>query len=112
MYFNSKNENFYCNSRLFKISQQHVIKSLRYAYRGRIVRKRKFRSIWLVRLNASSRIYGWNYSTLSCFLRKKKCILNRKVISQLSIYDPKAFQNVLAYMYLYLALFFSKQPNQ
>jgi len=86
------------NSRVFRISQQHVIKSLRYAYRGRIERKRKYRSIWLSRINARSRIYGWNYSTLSHHLRKKKCILNRKIISQLSIYDPKAFHKILFYV--------------
>jgi large subunit ribosomal protein L20 len=99
------------NSRLFRISQQHVIKSLRYAYRGRIERKRKFRSVWVVRLNAISRVYGWNYSTLSYYMRKKKYLLNRKTISQLSIYDPKAFQFALISICL-IILLFKKKKNQ
>ena len=97
------------NSRLFRISQQHVIKSLRYAYRGRVERKRNFRSIWVLRLNARSRVYGWNYSTLSHYLRQNKCLLNRKVISQLSIYDPKAFQ--MALDSICLAILFSKKKK-
>merc|ERR1711998_262704 len=61
------------NSYLFRIAQQHSIKALLYRYRGRCERKRYFRSIWIVRLNARVRISGINYSLFINSLRKKHC---------------------------------------
>jgi large subunit ribosomal protein L20 len=83
------------NSNLFRIAQQHVIKAMRYSYRGRKERKRLYRSLWLVRLNSRVRVYGWNYSSFCSYLRQKKCLLNRKILAQLSIYDPASFQTLL-----------------
>jgi large subunit ribosomal protein L20 len=83
------------NSRLFRISNQHVIKALSYAYRGRRNRKRQYRSLWLVRLNARVRIHGWNYRSFSNHIYKKKCLLNRKVLAQIAFHDPEAFSVLL-----------------
>lgn len=83
------------NSRLFRISQQHVIKVIRYSYRSRRERKRFYRSLWLVRLNVRIRVYGWNYSSFFSYLRQKKCLLNRKTLAQIIFYDPSSFQELL-----------------
>jgi large subunit ribosomal protein L20 len=80
------------NSRLFRRAQQHARKALRYAYRGRRERKRQFRSLWIVRLNAAARENGWSYSALRHHLKTAQCLLNRKTLSQLATYDPSAFR--------------------
>jgi large subunit ribosomal protein L20 len=79
------------NSRLFRIAQQHVMKAARYSYCGRRNRKRSYRSLWTVRLNARVQIHGWNYSSFLSYLRQKKCLLNRKMLAQVCIYDPISF---------------------
>jgi large subunit ribosomal protein L20 len=83
------------NFRLFRIAKQHTIKAIVYAYRGSRERKRQNRSCWLIRLNAEVRLYNWKYSSFFYYLRKKKCLLNRKVLAQLAIYDPVSFQNLM-----------------
>jgi large subunit ribosomal protein L20 len=83
------------NSRLFRIAQQSMIKSLRYAYCGRRDRKRRYRSLWIVRLNARVRVHGLNYSSFIHQLYQEKCQLNRKILSQIAIFDPVAFQNLV-----------------
>ena len=83
------------NSYLFRMAQQHFIKSIRYAYSSRRERKREYRSIWTARLNTVTRTHGQKYSSFFYYLRKKKYLLNRKVLSQLSLYDPKSFQALL-----------------
>jgi large subunit ribosomal protein L20 len=82
------------NSQLFRIAQQHSIKSLLYRYRGRRERKRYFRLRWIVRLNARIRVYGKNYSLFISHLREKKCLLNRKILTQLFFFDPIRFQSL------------------
>jgi large subunit ribosomal protein L20 len=84
------------NSNLFRIAQQHTIKSLSYSYRGRRERKRQYRAIWSIRLNAIRRIYGWNYSSFFHHIRKKRCVLNRKVLAQLAVYDPEIFRVIIS----------------
>jgi large subunit ribosomal protein L20 len=83
------------NSRLFRIAQQHSMKAIRYSYRGRRERKRLYRSLWLVRLNARVQVYGWNYSSFFSYLRQNNCLLNRKVLAQMVLYDPISFQRLL-----------------
>jgi len=97
------------NSYLFRIAQQHAIKAIRYSYRGRRERKRFYRSLWLVRLNARLQVYGWNYSSFSSYLRQKNCLLNRKILAQIILYDPISFQRLLdlpkliiCFIYMYL----------
>jgi large subunit ribosomal protein L20 len=83
------------NSTLFRISQQHTIRSLRYACSCRRKRKRQYRSLWVVRLNAAVQLYGWNYSRFCYAIRRNKCLLNRKMLAQLAIFDPIAFKILL-----------------
>jgi large subunit ribosomal protein L20 len=84
------------NSNLFRIAQQHSIKVLVSRYRGRRERKRYFRLIWIVRLNARVRMYGVTYNLFIYNLRKQKCLLNRKILSQLFFFDPLIFQKFLS----------------
>ena len=90
------------NTYLFRIAQQHAMKSLCYAYRGRRERRRQGRSISLVRLNARVRIYGLNYSSFVNRLRQKKCLLNRKILVQLALYDPIVFQTLLNLFFMFI----------
>ena len=83
------------NLYLFRIAKQHAIKAIKYAYAGRRARKRQYRSSWIVRLNARVRIHGWNYSFFLYYLRKKNCLLNRKILSQIASYDKQSFQTLL-----------------
>jgi large subunit ribosomal protein L20 len=89
------------NSYLFRMAQQHVIKSLSFSYRGRRERKRHFRSRWNLRLNASLRYYGWNYSSFIYYQRQKKCLLNRKVLAQICLRDVKVFENLCNLMSIF-----------
>jgi len=99
------------NSRLFRIANQHVIKALSYAYRGRRIRKRQYRSLWLVRLNARVRIHGWNYRSFFNHIRKKKCLLNRKILSQIAFQDPEAFL-VLITLIIFMSNFFREDSSK
>nr|QNU09479.1 ribosomal protein L20 [Sargassum horneri]UVW81131.1 50S ribosomal protein L20 [Sargassum horneri] len=82
-------------SRLFRIANQQVMKSLVYAYIGRKEKKRIFRKLWIARINSSARGYNINYSHFICKLKQSKIILNRKMLSQLAILDPLAFSNLI-----------------
>jgi large subunit ribosomal protein L20 len=83
------------NSNLFRIAQQHSIKALVSRYRGRRERKRHFRLIWIVRLNARVRVYGTTYSCFINHLHNQQCLLNRKILSQLFFFDPLRFQKLI-----------------
>ena len=73
-----------------------VQRALQYAYVGRKQKKRNFRSLWIQRLNAAARAHGLNYSTLIALLKKAGVTLDRKVMSQMAIEDPKAFDQVIS----------------
>ena len=85
------------NSNLYRIAQQHVIKTFVYSYRSRHKRKCKYQTLWVTRLNARVRIYDWNYSSFIYKLCKKNCLINRKILVILSLYDPIAFQVLFIY---------------
>ena len=78
-------------SLLFRPANQQKIKSLKYSYRDRNQRKREFRNIWITRINATVRLYGFNYSEFLHGLKKSNTILNRKILAQLAIRDQEAF---------------------
>nr|YP_010485198.1 ribosomal protein L20 [Sargassum fulvellum]UVW80992.1 ribosomal protein L20 [Sargassum fulvellum] len=82
-------------SRLFRVANQQVMKSLVYAYIGRKEKKRIFRKLWIVRINSSARGYNISYSHFICKLKQSKILLNRKMLSQLAILDPSAFSNLI-----------------
>ena len=84
------------HSRLFRVANQQVMKSLKYAYTGRKQRKRQFRSLWITRLNAAvSSSSDFNYSQFMHQVKKSKINLNRKILSQLAIVDPTTFNQIL-----------------
>lgn len=82
-------------SKLFKVAKQAVTKSLQYAYVGRKRRKRDFRSLWIARINAAARLNGMNYSTFINGLKKQNVEVNRKVLAELAVNDPKAFEQLV-----------------
>ena len=83
------------HSRLFRSANQQVMKALRNAYRDRRKRKRDFRRLWITRINAAARMHGVSYSQLTGQLKKANIGLNRKILAQLAITDPQAFEKVV-----------------
>ncbi|GMT99456.1 50S ribosomal protein L20 [Corallococcus caeni] len=75
----------------YRRANQAVERALDYATRDRAVRKRNFRSLWIVRINAAARTVGLSYSKLIAGLAKAKINLDRKVLSDLAIADPAGF---------------------
>lgn len=84
-------------STLFRTANQQNIKALKYSYQNRRKKKRDFRRIWIARVNAAVRPYGINYSEFFHDLKLRKIKLNRKIIAQLSVCDPKAFTQLLIF---------------
>lgn len=82
-------------SRLYRTAKQSNIKSLQYAFRDRKNKKRAFRSLWIARINAASKEIGISYSKLINSLNKKDIILDRKILSDLSIHDKATFKKVV-----------------
>ena len=82
-------------SRLFKTAKQSNIKSLQYAFRDRKNKKRAFRSLWIARISAASRDLGITYSSLANSLSSKNIILNRKILSDIAIFDNATFKKVV-----------------
>jgi large subunit ribosomal protein L20 len=82
-------------SRLYRVATEAVDKSLRYAYRDRRTKKREFRSLWIVRINAAVRSLGLSYNQFMNGLAKAKIDLNRKALADLAVHDPNAFQELV-----------------
>ena len=78
-------------SKLFKVANQAVLKSGSYAYRDRRQKKRDFRKLWIARINAAARQNGLSYSKFMNGLKVAGVQLDRKVLSDIAITDPKAF---------------------
>ena len=83
----------YYNARrkVYRVAKQAVTKALQYAYIGRKQKKRQFRALWIVRINAAARQYGMSYSRLMNGLKKADITLDRKVLADLAVHDNKAF---------------------
>ncbi|MDF2813847.1 MAG: rplT [Paenibacillus sp.] len=86
-YFGSKH-------RLFKTANEQVMKSLMYAYRDRRQKKRDFRRLWIVRINAAARINGLSYSKLMHGLKLAGIEVNRKMLADLAVNDAKGFASL------------------
>ncbi len=82
-------------SKLLRQAKDHVAKALQYAYRDRRQRKRQFRRLWIVRINAAARQEGTTYSRLMAALRQKHIQLNRKVLADLAMNHPEAFRQIV-----------------
>ena len=83
------------HSKLFRTANQQVMKALRNAYRDRRKRKRDFRRLWITRINAAARMHDISYSKLTHQLKKAEVGLNRKMLAQLAMVDPQAFEKVV-----------------
>ena len=82
---------FHARRKVFRVAKQAVTKAAQYAYIGRKQRKRQFRALWIVRINAGARIYGLSYSRFMNGLKKAEITLDRKVLSDIAIHDIAAF---------------------
>ena len=78
----------------FRMAKQAVMKSGMYAYVGRKDKKSNFRKLWIARINAAARMNGLTYSKLIAGLKKAKVVINRKMLAELAVTDPKAFTEV------------------
>jgi large subunit ribosomal protein L20 len=81
--------------RLFRRANEAMLKSLWYAYRDRRVRRRDLRKLWITRINAAARLNGTTYSRLIHALKKADIQLNRKMLADLAVRDPEAFEAVV-----------------
>lgn len=82
-------------SKLFKTANESVIRALRNAYVGRKLKKRDFRKLWIARINAAARISGLSYSKFMNGMKLAGIDINRKMLSEIAINDPKAFAELV-----------------
>lgn len=82
-------------SKLFRIANQAVMKSLSYAFRDRKSNKRNFRQLWISRINAGARLNGMSYSKFMSGLRKAGVSLNRKVLADMVVNDAEGFAQLV-----------------
>lgn len=80
---------------VYTVAKNAVEKALVYAYRDRKVKKREFRKLWIIRINAAARLNGISYSRLVAALRDKNMELNRKVLADIAVRDPKTFKAIV-----------------
>lgn len=83
--------NYGGRSRLYRTAKETVQKGLAYAYRDRRNRKRDFRRLWIIRINAAARLNGLSYSAFIDGLKKAGVSLNRKMLADIAVRDAKAF---------------------
>ena len=81
-------------SKHFKMAKQAVLKSGNYAFAGRKLKKRDFRSLWITRISAQAKVNGMNYSTLMYGIKVAGIDLNRKMLAELAVSDKEAFAKV------------------
>ena len=79
---------------VYRIAKEAVMKAGQYAYRDRRNKKRDFRALWIVRINAAVREFGMTYSTLINGLRKAEIDIDRKVLAELAVHDRPAFNKI------------------
>src|SRR5512143_2008980 len=86
----------YYNARrkVFRVAKQAVIKALQYSYIGRKQKKRQFRALWIVRINAGARQFGLSYSRMMNGLKKAGIEMDRKMLADLAVHDLAAFGKI------------------
>lgn len=88
----SKAKGYYnARRKVFRVAKQAVTKAHQYAYIGRKQRKRQFRALWIVRINAGARQFGLSYSRLMNGLKKASITVDRKVLADIAVHDIAAF---------------------
>ena len=83
-------------TRSFRLAKQAVIRSLQYAYRDRRNKKRDLRALWITRINAAARENGTTYGRLIANLRAANVEIDRKVLAELAVNEPKAFADIVS----------------
>ena len=78
----------------FRMAKQAVMKSGAYAYAGRKDKKSNFRKLWIARINAAARMNGTTYSKMIAGLKKANVAINRKMLAEIAVTDPKAFTEI------------------
>ena len=81
-------------SKLFRSATEAVDRALNYAFRDRRVKKRDFRSLWITRINAASRLNGLSYSKFIFGLKKANVLIDRKVLADIAVSDPAGFSQI------------------
>ncbi len=81
-------------SKQYRAANQAVMKSLQYAYVGRRLKKRDFRSLWITRINAAARLNGLSYSRMINGLKRAEVAVDRKVLADLAVNDAAAFSEL------------------
>lgn len=87
---------FGARKNVWTVAKNTYEKGLTYAFRDRRAKKREFRALWIQRINAAARLEGFSYSQLMGALHKAGIEINRKVLADLAINDPKAFNAIVA----------------
>ena len=82
-------------TRSFRLGKQGVIKALRYSYRDRRNKKRNLRALWITRINNASRELGISYSQLIAGMKTKNINIDRKILADLAVNNPKAFEQIV-----------------
>ena len=82
-------------SKQYRAAKEQVARSLRYAYKGRKLRKRDFRRLWITRINAAARLNGMSYSTFIAGLKKQNIEVNRKMLADLAVNDAAGFAKLV-----------------
>ena len=92
----SKAKGYYgARSRVYRVAKQAVIKAAQYAYRDRRQRKRQFRSLWIVRINAAAREAGMTYGNFIHGLKLAGIAMDRKILAELAVSDPATFKGIV-----------------
>jgi len=86
---------FGARSRLYRTATEAVERAMKYSYRDRKVRKRDFRKLWIARINAAARMNGISYSQFISGVKKAGLELDRKILADLAVNDPKAFSEIV-----------------
>lgn len=85
----------HARTRSYRLAKQGVIRALQYAYRDRRNRKRDLRGLWITRINAAARENGITYGALIAGLKAKNVEIDRKILAELAVSEPKAFKSVV-----------------
>ena len=85
---------FLTKSKMYQAAEEAVERGLKFAYRGRKEKKRQFRSLWIVRINAAAKLNGMSYSQFINGLKKSGVELDRKVLADIAVNDPAAFASL------------------
>jgi large subunit ribosomal protein L20 len=81
-------------SRHYKAAKETVIRGMQFSYRDRKVKKRDFRKLWIIRINAAARLNGLSYSQFMHGIKKAEIEIDRKVLAELAVSDPEAFARI------------------